>query len=321
MRAILAQVLAAALLAWSGACFAQDATLIEAAKKEGAVTWYTTLLAQQFAEPASVAFQRKYGFKPTVVSLPVDIALRISNEANGGQYFVDVFDGTNTVAALRRWDLTLKWQPEIARTFPRELADPEGYWTAVNLYPQTMGFNTDLVPKGTEPKSTQDLLDPRWRGRIAWSRNRTLSAGPGFVGAVLTSMGEQKGMEFLAALSKQNVVSIGSGARQVLDLVVSGEHPIALQIFNYHAVISAAKGAPVAWGHVAPSTVSASSVSVAKRAPHPNAAKLLAEFLVSTEGQALFRDADYVPANPAVAPRDPRLRPGARRVRRGLHAA
>ena len=108
----------------------------------------------------------------------------------------------------------------------------------------------------------------------------------------------------------RSVVSIGSGARQVLDLVISGEHPIALQIFNYHAVISAAKGAPVAWGHVAPSTVSASSVSVAKRAPHPNAAKLLAEFLVSTEGQALFRDADYVPANPAVPPRDPRLRPG-----------
>mgnify|MGYP003349195330 CR=1 FL=1 len=103
-----------------GVAPAQDAALVEAAKKEGAVTWYTTLLAQQFAEPASVAFQKKYGFKPTVVSLPVDIALRISNEANGGQYFVDVFDGTNTVAALRRWDLTLKWQPEIAKTLDRK---------------------------------------------------------------------------------------------------------------------------------------------------------------------------------------------------------
>ena len=72
----------------------------------------------------------------------------------------------------------------------------------------------------------------------------------------------------------------------------------------------AAKGAPVTWGHVAPSTVSVSSVSVAKRAPHPNAAKLLAAFLVSPEGQAAFRDADYLPANPAVPPRDPRMRPG-----------
>jgi len=231
-------------------------------------------------------------------------------EEAGGVHNVDVFDGPTTIAALKPLGLALKWRPDVANSFSTELADPEGYWTAINLYVQTLGYNTDLVRVGAQPKTGQDLLDPKWRGKMAWTQSRTISGGPGFVGAVLMSMGEAKGKEYLRALARQNIVSVASGARQLLDQVIAGEFPLALQIFNYHAVISAAKGAPVAWAPSSPSTMSPSVVSVASKAPHPNAGKLLADYLVSEEGQELFRAADYIPANPNVAPKDPALRPG-----------
>jgi iron(III) transport system substrate-binding protein len=95
----------------------------------------------------------------------------------------------------------------------------------------------------------------------------------------------------------------------VLDQVISGEYAIALQIFNHHAVISAKKGAPVDWIRMEPATVTLSVISVHKNAPHPNAAKLLVDFIISKEGQEVFRRADYLPAHPAVPAAVPTLRP------------
>ena len=302
----------AALAGWLVAlpAGAQDAALIAAARHEGQVVWYTTLLAAQFAEPMAAAFERKFGVKATYVSLPSDLPQRVLSEAQAGRHIADVIDGPTSVTPLKTQGLILKWTPASAANYPPELVDPDGYWMATNLYVQTRGFNTDLVPKGSEPRSMEDFLDPKWRGKFGWSTNRTVSGGPGFIGATLLSMGQDKGVDYLRRLAKQNIVSLGASARTVLDQAITGEFPIGLQIFNYHAVISAAKGAPVAWAPSFPSTVSPSVVSVTLHAPHPNAAKLLAEFLVSDEGQTLFRNADYIPANPAVPPRDPALKPG-----------
>ena len=200
--------------------------------------------------------------------------------------------------------------PESAHRLPERYVDPNGYWTATNLYVLTPGYNTNLVPKGTEPKTYQDLLDPKWKGKMAWgSTAGSTSGAPGFVGTVLADMGEQKGMDYLRALAKQQITGIPVSARQVLDQVVAGEYSIALQIFNNHAVISAAKGAPVAWIPWNPATAILSVISVTKSAPHPNAGKLLVDFLVSPDGQNLYRKSDYIPVDPKVPPLDPSLRP------------
>jgi len=95
----------------------------------------------------------------------------------------------------------------------------------------------------------------------------------------------------------------------VLDQVIAGEYAVALQIFNHHAVISAKKGAPVDWIKMEPATGTLSVLSIHKNAPHPNAAKLLADFIISKEGQEVFRDADYIPAHPGVAALVPTLKP------------
>ena len=124
-------------------------------------------------------------------------------------------------------------------------------------------------------------------------------------------MGEDKGLAYLQKLAKQNIANVGGSARQVLDEVIAGEYSIALQIFNHHTVISAAQGAPSDWIRMEPAMVVLNIVSLTTHSPHPNAGKLLFDFLESEEGQKLFRAADYLPADPAVPPRDPRSRPRA----------
>ena len=118
-------------------------------------------------------------------------------------------------------------------------------------------------------------------------------------------------MLYLRELSKQRIANIGSAAREVLDQVIAGEYSLALQIFNHHTVISAKKGAPVDWIKMEPVTGTLSVISVHKSAPHPNAAKLLVDFITSSEGQNIFRDAEYLPADPTVPALTPSLKPDA----------
>lgn len=295
---------------------AADAALIEAAKKEGTVVWYTTQIVNQLAVPMAAAFKKKYGITVSYVRAnSTDVALRVINEGKAGKIQVDVVDGTSTPPALRKENLAMKWLPDEVRRFPQQFWDPEGYWVATNIYVVTPGFNTELVKPGTEPRTWNDLLDPKWKGKMAWGASASMSSAPGFIATVLKEMGPDKGRDYLKKLSAQNVAGLQVSARQVLDQVIAGEYQVALQIFNNHAVISAQKGAPSAWIQMQPATVTLSAVSVVNGAPHPNAAKLFLEFLITPEGQQIYRDADYMPADPGVPPTDASLVPDGRNFR------
>jgi ABC-type Fe3+ transport system substrate-binding protein len=305
---VLRPVVAACVSVIAGSVQAADPALIEAAKKEGEVVWYTTQIIAQLVRPMSAAFEKKYGIKVrSTRANSTELSVKIINESRTGKPQSDVFDGTSTVVPLKKEGFVLQWLPDPAKAYPAQYKDPEGYWIANNLFFLTPGFNTALVPKGTEPLDYQALLDPKWRGKIAWSTSPTSSGGPGFIGTVLTEMGTESGMIYLRELSKQGIANIGSAAREVLDQVIAGEYLLALQIFNHHTVISAKKGAPVDWIKMEPVTGTLSVLSVHKDAPHPNAAKLLADFIVSPQGQQIFRAAEYLPADPAVPALTPSL--------------
>jgi iron(III) transport system substrate-binding protein len=144
---------------------------------------------------------------------------------------------------------------------------------------------------------------------MVWGASLSSSAAPGFIGTVLADMGEERGMAYLRRLAQQRIAGVNSSARQILDQTIAGEYAIALQIFNHHAVISAKQGAPVKWIPMEPTTGALSVVSIAKNAPHPNAAKLFEDFLVSKEGQAVYQRTAYLPADPQVRALDPTLKP------------
>jgi ABC-type Fe3+ transport system substrate-binding protein len=294
--------IAAALFAAPAA--AADASLIAAAKREGTVVWYTTQIADQFARPAAAAFEKQYPGMKVVLSRTnaTTATIKIMNENRAGRNQADIFDGTTTVVPLKRAGYVLQWLPEIAKTYPAQYKDKDGYWIATNLYVLTPAFNTSLIAPGTEPKTLADLLDPKWRGRMAWAVSLSSSAATGFIGTVLDEMGEDRGMAYLRRLGGQRVAGIDTSARQVLDQVIAGEFAIALQIFNHHAVISGKEGAPVQWIPMEPATGVLSVVAIPKNAPHPNAAKLFEEFLISP-------DAAYLPADPNFEAQDPKLKP------------
>jgi iron(III) transport system substrate-binding protein len=113
-------------------------------------------------------------------------------------------------------------------------------------------------------------------------------------------MGQEKGMAYLTALAKQQIVNIPLSQRSVLDQVISGEHKLALMTFNHHSIISAREGAPVAWIKTMPLLASISAAGVLKAAPHPNAARLFYDFMVSLDGQKVIADALYLPALPGT---------------------
>lgn len=293
-----------------------DPTLIAAAKKDGNLTWYTTQIVDQFARPAALAFEKKYGIRVNYIRAdPAEIVLRITAEAKAGRMVADVYDGTATSPGLKKQGLAMQWIPSSAKRLGPGLTDREGYWVATNLYVLTPGYNTDMVKPDTEPKTLDDLLDARWRSKMVWSRRPASSAGPGFIGLVLAERGEKEGMEFLTALAKQNITGVDAAARQVLDQVIAGEYPLSLMIFNHHALISAAKGAPVNWAPMPPALAVLSVIGLTKDAPKPNAGKLFVEFLTSAEGQAFFRDANYIPVDPSVKIKDESLRPDGERLR------
>jgi ABC-type Fe3+ transport system substrate-binding protein len=308
------RILAAALGALAIACAparAADPALVAAAEKEGEVVWYTSFVENQLARPMAEAFQKRYpAIKVRIVGGTAgDLLSRMLLEGRSGAMKADVSHGGSSVEPLKGAGLLDRYIPASAEAYPAEYRDKAGYWTAQNFYFLVAAVNTDLVKAGTEPKSYDDLLDPRWSGRIAWT-NTMVQGGPlGFIGMIMTVRGPQAGEAYLRKLAGQRLVNVPANQRVVLDQVIAGEYPMALMVFNNHAAISMAKGAPVKWLKLDPVLGIADMTYLLKGAPHPNAARLFVDFVVSAEGQAVFRQAEYLPADPATPPLTASLRP------------
>jgi iron(III) transport system substrate-binding protein len=283
--------------------------LIAKAKQEGQVTYYTDLIVDQIVRPLTSAFETKYGIKVTFTRGDSQVnSLKLLNEYKAGRVMADVFGLTSGMEVLIEAGAVRPFSTANSDELPPQYRDPDRHWVSSHLFVMQPGINTSLVPAAQRPKAYADLLAPYWNDKMVWKPN-DLSGGPGFIGNVLTHMGDERGMDYLRKLSAQKIKMVNASARAILDQVIAGEYPLALQIFNHHTVISAKKGAPVDWIKMEPVTGTLSVISVHKNAPHPNAAKLLVDFITSSEGQNIFRDAEYLPADPTVPALTPSLKP------------
>ncbi|MFC7397863.1 ABC transporter substrate-binding protein [Chelatococcus sp. GCM10030263] len=290
---------------------AVDPALVAAAKKEGQFNWYTTLVVTQVVRPLAQAFEKKYGIKVNFVPAPwQETALRITNEGRANAIKADLFDGAPTFFPLNAAGLVDAYKPEAAKNFPDDMKEPNGLWTAHILQPATPAVNTDAVDKKDFPKTYEDLLQPKWKGKMGWTTSPSAAGPVGFIGNILLTMGKDKGMDYLRKLAAQKIANIPSNQRVVLDQAIAGQYPLVLSIYNYHAAISAAQGAPIEWLKLDPAVMHIGLFGLIKGSPNPNAARLFVEFALSDEGEQIQADAGYIPVSPNVQAKRPELKPG-----------
>ncbi len=290
--------------------YVPDPKLVEAARKEGEVILYTTQIVDQIVRPLIKAFaayvpgvQIKY-----VRANGTALVVRMTNEARAGRVQADLWCLVDGVAAIMKGGLVDEFDLPNAHGLPPAMIDSNRRWVALNLGVRSAAYNTQLVPKEHAPRGYQDLLDPRWKGKIVWNPV-SMTGGWGFISTVIKGMGEEAGMAYLRALAKQEIVPLPIAIRAVLDRVIAGEYAIGLEMNNTHAAISAAQGAPVKWVPLNPVSETVQVAGVVKNAPHPNAAKLFLDFMISRTGQNIFRDNDYLPMHPEVQAKIPELKP------------
>ena len=305
----IAAALAACALALPAFAQEPDPGLVERAKKEGQLVYYTDLIVNQIVVPLEQAFLKKYGIRVRYTRADSDAnSLKLLSEHKAGRIQGDGFSMATGFSSMVRAGIVRKAELRNAAALMPQFRDPDGYWVSSNYYVLTPGVNTELVPVAERPKTYDDLLHPRWRGKMAWKPN-DMSGAPGFIGNVLVSMGDEKGLAYLEKLRGQQVTNLPGSARAVLDRSIAGEYPLVLQIFNHHAAISAQKGAPAGWIPMEPATVVTELLGLTVGSPNPNAGQLFVEFMISEEGQKMFRDAGYFPTRAGLASQFPDLEP------------
>lgn len=289
----------------------RQALLEDGAKKEGKLLWYTTLIVNQALKPIKAAFEKRYPFVQVEYHRADSEALaqRMLAEYQAKRHDVDILDGTSTIVMLKKAGYIQRFATPQLNDYPARLKEAQGHWAVPNLYFMTLGYNTSLVAPNEVPKTLNDLLNPKWKGKMIWPTSGG-SGAPVFIGNVLLTLGEQKGMAYLKQLAGQNIAKSSASARAVMDMVVAGEFAIGINMFNYHALISRSAGAPVDWQAIEPVPALVKTLGLAKNAPHPHASMLFIDFLLSKEGQKILQEADYLPAHPAVPAKSADLKAG-----------
>jgi len=167
---------------------------------------------------------------------------------------------------------------------------PHRGWTATYLSFWVQAYNTNVVRKADLPRTYQDLLDPKWKGKLGIE-----ARVPEWYATVAMDMGEEKGIRFFRELVAKNGISVRGGHTLLNNLVIAGDVPLALTMYQYITEGAKRKGAPVDWFVLEPVVGRMSGVGIARHAPHANAALLFYEFMLSTEAQELLLKMDYVP--------------------------
>jgi ABC-type Fe3+ transport system substrate-binding protein len=291
--------------------------LVAGAKKEGKVTFYTGLIVDQVVRPLKEGFEKEYPFVQVDFfrGNSENIARRVLTEYQAKRYDVDVISGSAATTMVQRAGFMQRFYSPYLAEYPAELKDAKGFWGTTNVYFMTLGYNTRNVKASELPKTYEDLLHPRWKGQMMWSTSRG-SGAPQFIGNILLTMGREQGKAYLQKLKGQNIAKSTASARQILDLVIAGEYPLAVQIFNHHAYISKAAGAPVEWQPLEPVTATINTIGLAKHSPRPHAAMLFLDFLLSKRGQKIVQASNYLPAHPEMPALQADLKPGGGRFKK-----
>lgn len=261
--------------------------LEEGARKEGAILVYTT--GTQI-KPLLDRFEQAHpGVTIELVrGSSADIARRVSEEYRAGLHKVDMFELATHGLVVPRDEKILQPfnSPELAAFDPASI-ERKRHWVVVRESYTGIGYNSKLLPTDQAPKTYQDLLDPKWKGKMALSGVSTTAVN--WVGTMVITKGE----DFVRKLGTQNIRVYNLTGRALANLMTSGEVMLSPTIYNSHVAASVRKGAPLGWFAPGPVPVTDSAVTIARQAPHPHAAMLLIDFLMSKEAAAMYERLGY----------------------------
>ena len=283
----------AGILMYQGAD--RDQRVINEARKEGTLSLYTSLNPKDSGSIVQ-AFQKKYNIKVAVWrSSGEGMIERTVTEARAGRFTPDVMESDGVeMEILAREHLLQEFYSPNFKDLPPAAFTKNRLYVADRFNFFTIAYNTNLVKPAEVPNSYQDLLLPRWNGKIALGANDS-----DWFAAMVKSMGEKDGLAFFKKLSASKP-QMRKGHTLIAEMVAAGEIPIAAALYNHAVERLVMDGAPIKWKALTPTMGRPGAIGVSNNPPHPYAALLFADFILSREGQELIKSRNRVPSSMAV---------------------
>ncbi len=288
-KAVLCLVTFLSFLALTSLLAAQDAALVQAARKEGKVVWYTSL-----ALPSSTAIAHFFEQKYKGISVEVHrtgsqrVLQRVMQEATAGIKNADLIHTSDAghFELLKEKNLLLKYTPQGVSAFPSGFKDKAGFYYGMRATLSVIAYNPKTVTEKEAPKTWKDLLNSKWSGK-------EVTAHPGYSGIIMThvlALVNVYGWDYFRDLAK-NKLHIVQSANDPAGVVASGERPIGVNGAEYFYYKTLKQGNPIKIVYPQEGVpLVVSPVAIAKDAPHANAAKLFTEFIFAKESQQLLAD-------------------------------
>ena len=281
--------------------------IVEAANKEGRLVLYMGMDADEANLYAKEFTQRYPSIKSEIFRASGEkVQTRFLVEHRANVHNADIFQTSIVqVYQLKNSGLLSKYVSNESRTYADGFKDAQGYWTAFYLIPYVIGYNTRLVPPKDVPTSYEDLLHPKWKGDVGLEAEEYQ-----WYYHLLQIMGQEKGTDYMRKLARQNL-QMRKGHTLLADLVAAGEIKLAVVVYANRVERMKSSGAPIDWVRFKGPTITViNAISIPEKAPHPNAAKLFVDFVLSRDGQNLLRGLRRIPARPDVLPDPPGLTKG-----------
>jgi iron(III) transport system substrate-binding protein len=273
----------------------RESRILEGARREGTLVLYTSLAPSE-SGPLAQAFEKKYGIRVELWrSNSEKVSQRTITEARGGRHEVDAVEtiGTDLEKIVREKIFAEFWSPHLADLIPTAIPVHRA-WMPDRLLYLGVGYNTRLVRREDLPATYEGFLDSKWKGQLA------LEAGDAvWLAGIVKAWGEARAMRFINRLARQRP-GVRNGHTLLTQLIISGEVPVGLTVYSSGVEPGKRAGAPIDWAPVQPVIAYPIGIGLARRGPHPHAALLFADFVLSPEGQALFTSLGRPPASRKV---------------------
>lgn len=270
----------------------REALLYAGAKNEGKITWYTSLAGDSYKEMVK-AFETKYaGVKvESYRAAGAELVTRLEEEGKARRNIADTIETTEgSLIFLRDEKLLRPYDTPQLDRYPedgKERADKNlVYWALARESYIGFAYNKTLVPKEAVPKNFDGLFHPQLKGKMGISIGQTSDK---IIGAMLKSRNE----EAVRKLKGQEIKLYSIDAPALVNTIVAGEIVASPAIFQTHTLLAASKGAPVEWVPMDLVPTNVGSAAIAANPPHPHAALLMADFLLSPEGQQVLEKYYY----------------------------